>query len=190
MWLLDWIHVCAVQYVYTSTLVQTLARQEEADVARRRKGEQTVSETEDCVGCLDIPLFSMAWIRLTRTGGTVSGGVSCSLGPGTETAETTTQITATLLAQSLTKISSADKGTVNYAQLEIMYNIMSRTIKLEQVEVGIHLAEITGGFVVLCCNVLQNIKRLGKLVCDAVVVWTVVWWDTRYYNQNNLTNVQ
>lgn len=49
----------------------------------------------------DIPLFSMAWIRLTRAGGAVSGGVNCSLRSGIETAETTTQITVTLLAQSL-----------------------------------------------------------------------------------------
>lgn len=97
-------------------------------VARRRKGEQTVSEKDEYVGCLDIPLFSMAWIRLTRTGGAVSGGVNCSLRSGTETAETTTQITATLLAQSLTKTSSTDKGTVNYEQLEITeHNIISRT---------------------------------------------------------------
>lgn len=51
-------------------------------------------------GDKDAPLFSMVWIRLTRARGTVSGGVNCSLRSGIETAETTTQITVALLAQS------------------------------------------------------------------------------------------
>ena len=51
----------------------------------------------------DIPLFSMAWIRLMRAGGAVSGGVNCSLRSSTETAETTMQITVTLLALGLPK---------------------------------------------------------------------------------------
>lgn len=51
-------------------------------------------------GDKDVPLFSMAWIRLTRARGAVSGGVNCSLRSGIETAETTTQITVTLLAHS------------------------------------------------------------------------------------------
>lgn len=45
----------------------------------------------------------MAWIRLMRAGGAVSGGVNCSLRSGRGTAETTTQITVTRLAQSLSK---------------------------------------------------------------------------------------
>lgn len=49
---------------------------------------------------MEIPLFSMAWIRLTRAVGAVSGGVNCSLRSSRETAETTPQITVTLLAQS------------------------------------------------------------------------------------------
>lgn len=67
--------------------------------ADRESDDRRVSWLAD----MDIPLFSMAWIRLTRDGGAVSGGVNCSLRSGTETAETTTQITVTLLAQSLPK---------------------------------------------------------------------------------------
>lgn len=71
-------------------------------VARRQKNGGQTDNRQMCWSFdTDIPLFSMAWIRLTRAGGAVSGGVNCSLRSGIETAETTTQITVTLLAQSL-----------------------------------------------------------------------------------------
>lgn len=98
-------------HVYMSTLVQMLAWEQEADggrktVARTQKdGGQTDNRRKCWSVDTDIPLFSMAWIRLTRAGGAVSGGVNCSLRSGIETAETTTQITVTLLAQSLWKAS-------------------------------------------------------------------------------------
>lgn len=74
-------------------------------------------------GDKDVPLFSMAWIRLTRARGAVSGGVNCSLRSGIETAETTTQITVTLLEQSTpphppTQRPQKSTGTVNKKQLE------------------------------------------------------------------------
>lgn len=70
-------------------------RQSHADEKADRQRDRQICWLVD----MDIPLFSMAWIRLTRTGGAVSGGVNCSLRSATETAETTTQITVTLLAR-------------------------------------------------------------------------------------------
>lgn len=67
---------------------------------RKKDEDQTCSGGKALTGDKDVPLFSMVWIRLTRARGAVSGGVNCSLRSGIETAETTTQITVALLAQS------------------------------------------------------------------------------------------
>lgn len=70
-----------------------------ADSSARARSTWRTGHRE--AGNTHIPRFSMAWMRLTRAEGAVSGGVNCSLRSGTETAETTTRITVTLLARSL-----------------------------------------------------------------------------------------
>ena len=107
-------------------------------VAHRRKaGRRTECQRDRRIrrrADMDIPLFSMAWIRLVRAGGAVSGGVNCSLRSSTETAETTTQITVTLLAQSLwetaggaaalTRVQSTSSSR-RYRVLKLVHNLQS-----------------------------------------------------------------
>lgn len=95
-------------------------RQSHIDVRRGEARRVSLRQLIYHMDIVYIPLFSMAWIRLTRAGGAVSGGVNCSLRSRTETAEITTQITVSLLALSLPKSTRGhrtDKGTVNWEQL-------------------------------------------------------------------------
>lgn len=132
-----WEHLYLCATVCMSAHVQTLAWKQEADgeretVARRWKdsrGSVTDNRWISWLVCMNIPLFSMACMRPTRAGGAVSGGVNCSLRSGTGTAETTTQISVTLLHWQTLLLSTSTKRSRARNMFIICTKLRRNTIK-------------------------------------------------------------